>query len=135
MITKTKQSIYIETYGCEKNQADTTIIRADLAKDGFEFVTDEFTADVILLVTCEIRENATRELSRRVYQIRIKSKKEGKPVIIGILGCMADTLRQELFKHESLHIDFIAGPEKYKRLGDLVRQSVLRKSHPTAKGE
>lgn len=128
MITKPKQSIYVETYGCQMNEADTEIIRAVLAKEDFEFVTDELTADVVMLNTCAIRENAHRKVYGRVHEIR--HKREGKPVTIGILGCMATNLRQDLLENESLDIDFIAGPDSYKRLGDLIRQSGLHGEKP-----
>ncbi len=110
------------------NEADTEIIRAVLAKEEFEFVTDELAADVVMLNTCAIRENAHRKVYGRVHEIR--HKREGKPVTIGILGCMATNLRQELLENESLDIDFIAGPDSYKRLGDLIRQSGLHGEKP-----
>ncbi len=120
--------IYVETYGCQMNEADTEIIRAVLAKEDFEFVKDELAADVVMLNTCAIRENAHRKVYGRVHEIR--HKREGKPVTIGILGCMATNLRQELLENESLAIDFIAGPDSYKRLGDLIRQSGLHGEKP-----
>jgi tRNA-2-methylthio-N6-dimethylallyladenosine synthase len=128
MINKPKQSIYVETYGCQMNEADTEIIRAVLAKEDFEFIHDELTADVVMLNTCAIRENAHRKVYGRVHEIR--HKRNGKPVTIGILGCMATNLRQDLLENESLDIDFIAGPDSYKRLGDLIRQSGLHGEKP-----
>ncbi len=120
--------IYVETYGCQMNEADTEIIRAVLAKDNFEFVKDELQADVVMLNTCAIRENAHRKVYGRVHEIR--HRREGRPVTIGILGCMATNLRQELLENENLAIDFIAGPDSYKRLGDLIRQSGLHGEKP-----
>lgn len=128
MIQKPQNKIFIETYGCQMNEADTEIIRAVLAKDNFEFVKDELQADVVMLNTCAIRENAHRKVYGRVHEIR--HKREGRPVTIGILGCMATNLRQELLENENLAIDFIAGPDSYKRLGDLIRQSGLSGEKP-----
>lgn len=126
--TLTQKKIFIETYGCQMNEADTEIIRAVLAKDNFEFVKDELQADVVMLNTCAIRENAHRKVYGRVHEIR--HKREGRPVTIGILGCMATNLRKELLENENLAIDFIAGPDSYKRLGDLIRQSGLTGEKP-----
>jgi len=128
MITQPKQKIFVETYGCQMNEADTEIIRAVLAKEDFTFVKNEFEADVVMLNTCAIRENAHRKVYGRVHDIR--HRREGKPVTIGILGCMATNLRQELLENENLDIDFIAGPDSYKRLGDLIRQSGLHGEKP-----
>lgn len=120
--------IFVETYGCQMNEADTEIVRAVLAKDDFEFIEDELTADVVILNTCAIRENAHRKVYGRVHDIR--HRRNGKPVTIGILGCMATNLRQELLDDESLNVDFIAGPDSYKRLGELIRQSGLNGEKP-----
>ncbi|MCB9757881.1 MAG: radical SAM protein [Candidatus Omnitrophica bacterium] len=122
------KKIFIETYGCQMNEADTEIVRAVLAKDNFEFIQDELSADVVILNTCAIRENAHRKVYGRVHDIR--HRRNGKPVTIGILGCMATNLRQELLDDESLNVDFIAGPDSYKRLGDLIRQSGLNGEKP-----
>lgn len=122
MINHVNKKIFVETYGCQMNEADTEIIRAVLAKEDFEFVNDELAADVVMLNTCAIRENAHRKVYGRVHEIR--HKRNGKPVTIGILGCMATNLRQELLENENLAIDFIAGPDSYKRLPDLIRETL-----------
>jgi tRNA-2-methylthio-N6-dimethylallyladenosine synthase len=122
------KKIFVETYGCQMNEADTEIVRAVLAKDNFEFIQDELHADVVILNTCAIRENAHRKVYGRVHDIR--HRRNGRPVTIGILGCMATNLRQELLEDESLNVDFIAGPDSYKRLGDLIRQSGLNGEKP-----
>ena len=129
MINQPKNNkIFVETYGCQMNEADTEIIRSILAKEDFQFVTDEIDADVVMLNTCAIRENAHRKVYGRIHDIR--HRREGKPVTIGILGCMATNLRQDLLENENLDIDFIAGPDSYKRLGDLIRQSGLHGEKP-----
>ncbi len=116
-----KHKVFVETYGCQMNLADTEIIKSILAKENFAFVKDELQADVVMLNTCAIRENAHRKVYGRVHDIR--HKRNGTPVKIGILGCMATNLRRELLENRNLKIDFIAGPDSYKRLPQLIRES------------
>ncbi|MCA9408483.1 MAG: tRNA (N6-isopentenyl adenosine(37)-C2)-methylthiotransferase MiaB, partial [Candidatus Omnitrophica bacterium] len=113
--------IFIETYGCQMNVYDTELVKGILAKADYQFVTDEAQADVIMLNTCAIRENAHRKVYGRVHKIH--HERNGKPVKIGILGCMATNLRTELFENRGLKIDFIAGPDSYKRLPQLIAES------------
>lgn len=145
MINQTKTNfhvpkVFIETYGCQMNEADSEIIKSVLAKEDFTFVKDPLVADIVMLNTCAIRENAHRKVYGRVHEIRhqrgeslkaIRSQKDNvtgsqshKKVVIGILGCMATNLRQELLENESLDIDFIAGPDSYKRLPSLIHESL-----------
>ena len=105
------------------NEYDTELVRSILTKENFQFVPDEDQADIVMLNTCAIRENAHRKVYGRVHDIH--NKREGKPVMIGILGCMATNLRKELFENRKLKIDFIAGPDSYKRLPELIRQAAL----------
>ena len=120
--THKSQKIFIETYGCQMNEYDTELIKSILTKENFAFVQEESEADVILLNTCAIRENAHRKVYGRIQQIRHNRGKNG--VKIGILGCMATNLRQELLEHKHLHVDFIAGPDSYKRLPQLIDETV-----------
>ncbi len=104
------------------NEYDSELVRAILKKENYEFVRSEFDADIVMLNTCAIREHAHRKIYGRVHDIR--HKRDGKPVKIGILGCMATNLRQELLENRNLNIDFIAGPDSYKRLPELIHESV-----------
>ena len=117
----TQKKVFIETYGCQMNEYDTELIRAILAKENFAFVKREDEADIIMLNTCAIRENAHRKVFGRVHDIH--DRRHGKPVMIGILGCMATNLRKELFENKKLNIDFIAGPDSYKKLPNLIREA------------
>ena len=117
----TSKKVFIQTWGCQMNEADTEIIKSILAKENFAFVPKEDDADIIMLNTCAIRENAHRKVYGRVHDIH--HRREGRPVMIGILGCMATNLRKELFENRKLKIDFIAGPDSYKRLPDLIREA------------
>ena len=131
----TKKTFTIETYGCQMNEYDTQLIRSILAKENFDFVESDADAQIILLNTCAIRENAHRKVYGRIQEIRRQRRnKRNEPnkhkklnpaeePLIGILGCMATNLRQELLDDRSLDIDFIAGPDSYKRLPDLIREA------------
>jgi len=114
--------IFLETYGCQMNEYDSELVRSILKKENYEFVTDEFAADIVMLNTCAIREHAHRKVYGRVHNIRHARGKD-KPVMIGILGCMATNLRQDLLEDRSLKIDFIAGPDSYKRLPALIQEA------------
>ncbi|MBF0387673.1 MAG: tRNA (N6-isopentenyl adenosine(37)-C2)-methylthiotransferase MiaB, partial [Candidatus Omnitrophica bacterium] len=81
---------------------------------GYEFVSDEQEADIIMLNTCSVRENAHRKVYGNIHEIRHRRK--GKPALIGILGCMATGLRKELLEDKALALDFVVGPDSYKRL-------------------
>ncbi len=116
-----KNKVFLETYGCQMNEYDSELVRAILKKENYEFIADEREADIVMLNTCAIREHAHRKIYGRVHQIR--HDRMGKPVMIGLLGCMVTNLRQELLEDHSLKIDFIAGPDSYKRLPDLIREA------------
>ena len=124
MNTLKNKKVFIQTYGCQMNEYDSELVRAILVQGEFVFVKDELQADVVLLNTCAIRENAHRKIYGRVHEI--KHKRSGAPPMIGLLGCMATNLRQELLENESLDIDFIAGPDSYKRLPELIRQAAQK---------
>lgn len=123
MIHNQNNKVFIETYGCQMNEYDTELVKAILAKENYSFVKAEADADIIMLNTCAIRENAHRKVYGRVDLIRHQRK--GQPVMIGLLGCMVTNLRKELLEDRRLKIDFIAGPDSYKRLPDLIREAAL----------
>lgn len=118
---KTYKTFTIETFGCQMNEYDSELVRSILKKENYEFVTDELAADIVMLNTCAIREHAHRRVYGRVHHIRHARGKD--PVMIGLLGCMATHLRQDLLEDRSLKIDFIAGPDSYKRLPQLIREA------------
>ncbi|VAX35420.1 tRNA-i(6)A37 methylthiotransferase [hydrothermal vent metagenome] len=116
------KKVLIQTFGCQMNEYDTELIRSILMKVGYVFVEDELSADIVMLNTCAVRENAHRKVYGRIHEIRHnRKKKDGGSVMIGILGCMATNLRTDLLEDKNLKIDFIAGPDSYKRLPDLIR--------------
>lgn len=100
------------------NEYDSELVTAILTQAGFGFADSELDADVILLNTCAVRENAQRKVFGLVHAI--KHRREGRPAIYGILGCIATHLEKELIDDKKLKIDLVAGPDSYKRLPELI---------------
>ncbi|XP_060691959.1 CDK5 regulatory subunit-associated protein 1 isoform X1 [Hemiscyllium ocellatum] len=114
--------VYFETYGCQMNVNDTEIAWSILQKNGYVKSSSCAEADVILLVTCSIREKAEQTIWNRLKQLAsLKSKrtKSQVPLKIGILGCMAERLKEEILEKEKL-VDVIAGPDSYRDLPRLL---------------
>ena len=109
-----KNNVYIETYGCQMNLADTEIVFGILQNSGYGITKDAENADVILLNTCSIRENAEQRIYGRLGNF--KNIKESKPnLVVGILGCMAERLRADLIEKKKI-VDVVVGPDEYRRL-------------------
>ena len=124
-----QKKIFLETYGCQMNSYDSELVRSILVKAKYALVPSEDEADVVLLNTCAIREHAHQKVYNRVHEIHQKRRSghkdttsQGHKPLIGILGCMATNLRTELLGNRRLDIDFIAGPDSYKRLPALIRE-------------
>jgi tRNA-2-methylthio-N6-dimethylallyladenosine synthase len=115
-----KRKVYIETYGCQMNEYDTELVKAILQKSNYEFTSTPDEADIVLLNTCSVRENANRKVFNRVNQIR-QLQQDGS-IKVGILGCMATNFRDSLLKDDKLGIDFIAGPDSYKKLPGILEK-------------
>ncbi len=112
------KSVYVETYGCQMNLADSELITGLLRRGGYRTVASPEQADVILLNTCAIREHAEQRVAQRVRQL-IAARREGRPARIGLAGCMAQHHRERLL--ESIDgLDFIVGPDGYRRLVELI---------------
>jgi tRNA-2-methylthio-N6-dimethylallyladenosine synthase len=113
------KKVYIETYGCQMNVYDTEIVKSVLQKSGYQLTDTEADADIVLLNTCSVRENANNKVFNRINKIQADRNGRGKAQI-GILGCMATNFRKQLLENPKLPIDFIAGPDSYKRLPQLL---------------
>lgn len=113
-------SVYIETFGCQMNEYDSELVRSILKSDGYAFTNSSETADIILLNTCAIRENAHNKVYGHLGEL--KHLKDEKGVIIGILGCMAQNLKKDLLVPDSV-IDVLAGPDSYRTLPDLLHKA------------
>ena len=113
-----KTNVYIETYGCQMNLADTEIVMGILKNCGYEITKSTDDADVVLLNTCSIRENAEQRIYGRLGNF--KTIKNSKPdLIVGILGCMAERLRKDLIEEKKI-VDLIVGPDEYRRIPELI---------------
>ena len=114
------------------NEYDSELIRTILTKENFAFVPTEAEADVVMLNTCSVREGANLKVYNRIHEI--KRAAEGRPMLVGVLGCMATNFRQELLKNPRLAIDFIAGPDSYKKLPQLISEAMDSVSRGTGHG-
>ncbi|NDC82930.1 tRNA (N6-isopentenyl adenosine(37)-C2)-methylthiotransferase MiaB [bacterium] len=114
------KTVFIETYGCQMNEYDSELVRSILKKENYEIVTDELGADIVMLNTCTVRDNADRKVVNRVHEI--KNRRKPDPVLVGILGCMATNFKTKLLEDPNLGIDFIAGPDSYKQLPKLISE-------------
>lgn len=113
------RKLYVETYGCQMNVADSEIV-ASVLQDGGYGLTDSATdADVVLLNTCAIRENAEQKVRQRLGVLRSHKKKNNPDMVIGVLGCMAERLRHKLLEEEKL-VDLVVGPDAYRDLPRLI---------------
>uniref|UniRef100_A0A8C6UHG3 Mitochondrial tRNA methylthiotransferase CDK5RAP1 n=1 Tax=Neogobius melanostomus TaxID=47308 RepID=A0A8C6UHG3_9GOBI len=116
------RKVYFETYGCQMNVNDTDIAMSILQKKGYQQTKHLNEADVVLLVTCSIREKAEQTIWNRLQQLTAMKKKRLRshvPMKIGILGCMAERLKTELLEREKL-VDILAGPDAYRDLPRLL---------------
>lgn len=113
-----KNSVYIETYGCQMNFADTELVMGILKTQGYELAKQIEDANIILLNTCSIRDNAEQKIYSRLEHLRgIKRRKSG--TVIGILGCMAERLRKNLIEEKKV-VDLVVGPDEYRRLPEFI---------------
>ncbi|MFQ5477156.1 MAG: tRNA (N6-isopentenyl adenosine(37)-C2)-methylthiotransferase MiaB [Candidatus Binatia bacterium] len=112
-----EKAYYIETYGCQMNLADSELIAGVLAAQGYVRSPSPEDASVILLNTCAIREHAEERVTRRIRQLIALNR--GRRVRIGLAGCMAQHYRERLLE-ETPGLDFVVGPDGYRRLGSLI---------------
>lgn len=116
-----KYSVYIETYGCQMNLSDTEIVSRIIKNAGYELVDNPKNANVVLLNTCSVRENAERKIFDRLSQLK-KYKFNGKPFVVGILGCMAERLRKKLIEETDV-VDLSVGPDEYRKVPELIQNA------------
>ena len=116
------KKLYIETYGCQMNVADSEVVASVMQMAGYETTDRADDADAIFLNTCSVRENAENKIFRRLEVLHGENKR-GKKRILGVLGCMAERVREELLEHH--HADLVAGPDAYLNLPDLTAQAEM----------
>lgn len=112
------KKIYIETYGCQMNVGDSEVIFSILGKEGYERTESMDEADVILANTCSVRDNAEQRIWGRI-EVFHKQKEKRDGVVVGIVGCMAERLKDKLL--DTHKVDLVAGPDSYRTLPALLR--------------
>jgi tRNA-2-methylthio-N6-dimethylallyladenosine synthase len=115
-----KRKLYIESYGCQMNFADSEIVASILRENGFATTSKIEEAELILLNTCAIRENAEQKVRNRLQHL-VPMKKKRQHVKIGVLGCMAERLKTKFLEEEKI-VDMVVGPDAYRDLPNLINE-------------
>ena len=115
------KKVYIESYGCQMNFSDSEIVSSILLNEGFDHTKNAENADLILINTCSIREKAEDNIRNRLSFFN-SLKKKNTNIKIGVLGCMAERLKEKLL-HEEKVVDIVAGPDSYRNLPELIKKT------------
>ena len=115
------KKLFIESYGCQMNFSDSEIVTSIMQENGFDTVSSYEDADVILLNTCSIREKAEQTIRNKLSQFN-KLKKNNPEILIGVLGCMAERLKDKFLEEEKI-VNIVVGPDAYRDLPNLVKQA------------
>ena len=121
------KKLYIETYGCQMNVADSEVVASVMKMAGYETTDDISEADAVFLNTCSVRDNAEQKIYHRLEALDAERRRRGRletgssRLIIGVLGCMAERAQQDLLDNH--HCDLVAGPDAYLSLPDLIAQA------------
>ena len=115
------KKLYIETYGCQMNVADSEVVASVMQMAGYESAETLDAADAVFLNTCSVRDNAEQKIYHRLDALAAIKRK--RPLIIGVLGCMAERVKDDLL--ENHHCDLVAGPDAYLSLPDLIAQAEM----------
>lgn len=110
----TKRKFYIETYGCQMNVADSQLVSEILTKNNFEKIDDYTNADLIIVNTCSVRQNAEDKVLQRL-NLFTKLKKQKPNLKVGVIGCMAQRLKEKLLEYNK-NLDLVLGPDSYRRI-------------------
>lgn len=119
-LVRNGRKLYIESYGCQMNFADSEIVASILLDQGFETTGDYKEADVVFINTCSIRENAEQRVRNRLSQFGAEKRRNPK-LIVGVLGCMAERLKSKFLEEEKL-VDVVVGPDAYRELPQLLNE-------------
>lgn len=114
------KKLFIETYGCQMNVADSEVVASVMKMAGYELCESVDEADAVFLNTCSVRDNAEQKVLNRLDTLHAMTRK-GRRIIIGVLGCMAERVKEDLL--ENHHADLVAGPDAYLTLPDLIAQA------------
>lgn len=119
--SKSGRRVYVETYGCQMNVSDSEIVMGVLKANGYSPADSVEAADVILLNTCAIRDNAEKKIHERLGHLKAYKKRNAN-LVVGVLGCMAERLRATLFEEQL--VDLVAGPDEYRKVPDLISSAI-----------
>jgi tRNA-2-methylthio-N6-dimethylallyladenosine synthase len=114
------RNLYIETYGCAMNLADSEVMASIMQAEGFKTTNDPLQADVVFLNTCAIRDNAEAKIWGRLKEMK-GNKRKNPGMIIGLMGCMAERLKEKLLEQDQL-VDIVVGPDAYRDIPKLIQQ-------------
>lgn len=123
LIEQSMKKLFIETYGCQMNVADSEVVASVMGMAGYELCESVEDADAVFLNTCSVRENAENKVLHRLETLHNIYRNKGRKVILGVLGCMAERMKEELL--EKHHASLVAGPDSYLALPDLIAQCEL----------
>ncbi|MFT5582243.1 MAG: tRNA-2-methylthio-N6-dimethylallyladenosine synthase [Psychromonas sp.] len=115
---KNGKKLFLESYGCAMNFSDSEVVASILTKEGYTTTQNQKEADIILLNTCSIRDNAEQRIRKRLTDFK-NQKKRNPGLVVGVLGCMAERLKKDLLEEEKL-VDIVAGPDSYRDLPNLI---------------
>ena len=119
-LNNNSKKLYIESYGCQMNFSDSEIVASILDKNGYNTTRNLEESDLILLNTCSIREKAEFTVRNRLKSFK-KLKKQNPKLIVGVLGCMAERMKESLLEEEKL-VDLVVGPDAYRDLPSLLEE-------------
>ena len=117
-VSSASKNLYIESYGCQMNFSDSEVVASIMSKKGYNTTRNIDDADVVLINTCSIRDNAEKRVRNRLTEFKRK-KSDNPDMVVGILGCMAERLNKSLLEQEKL-VDLVAGPDAYRDLPNLI---------------
>jgi len=126
LIEQSMKKLFIETYGCQMNVADSEVVASVMKMAGYELCESVDDADAVFLNTCSVRENAENKIYHRLDTLFNINRNRGKKVILGVLGCMAERVKGDLI--ENHHANLVAGPDSYLNLPTLIAQCELGQS-------
>jgi tRNA-2-methylthio-N6-dimethylallyladenosine synthase len=115
-----QKKLYLESYGCQMNFSDSEVVASILAQDGYSTTRNIAEADLVLINTCSIRDNAEQRVRNRLTEFQ-HHKQQNPELVVGILGCMAERLKKNLLEEEKL-VDIVAGPDAYRDLPNLISE-------------
>ena len=112
------KKLYIETYGCQMNVADSEVVATVMGMAGYEVCSELDAADAIFINTCSVRDNAEQRIVSRLNQLNALRRHRARRLVVGILGCMAERMKRALI--DDYDVDLVAGPDNYLELPQLI---------------